>query len=107
MGALGCALGCGGDRAGGGTETAGASADESAARGAKVYLQYCTACHHTDPSRDGMVGPAVQGSPRELLEARVLRAEYPPGYTPKRETRAMTPLPQLADRIDDLAAYLK
>ena len=33
---------------------------------------------------DGSVGPAVAGASRELIEAKVLRGEYPPGYTPKR-----------------------
>jgi hypothetical protein len=31
---------------------------------------------------------------------------YPPGYKPKRDTRMMTPFPQLEGDIDDLAAYL-
>jgi len=49
----------------------------------------------------------VKGSSRELLEARVLRGEYPPGYTPKRDTAIMQPVPQLARTIPDLAAYLR
>jgi mono/diheme cytochrome c family protein len=71
-----------------------------------VYLVNCTACHNTDPALPGAVGPPVAGSPRELVEARVLRAQYPPGYTPKRPTHAMVALPQLAGSVDDLAAYL-
>jgi hypothetical protein len=60
-----------------------------------------------DPTLPGPLGPEVKGSPRDLIEARVLRAEYPVGYTPKRPTTLMQPLPQLAGNIDDLAAYLK
>lgn len=78
-----------------------------AARGRQVYLAQCIACHNSDPSRDGPLGPAIKGSSRELLEARVLRVEYPPGYTPKRRTTIMKPMPQLAASIDDLAAFLK
>jgi len=52
------------------------------------------------------VGPDVAGSSRELLEARVLHLSYPPGYKPKRATHVMTAMPQLAPKIDDLAAYL-
>ena len=48
-----------------------------------------------DPRTDGSLGPAVAGASLELLTARVLRAEYPAGYTPKRETRVMVPLPHL------------
>jgi mono/diheme cytochrome c family protein len=77
-----------------------------AERGRRVYAANCTACHHQNPELDGTLGPAVAGSSRALLEARVLGAEYPPGYTPKRETGLMVPLPYLAPQIDDLAAYL-
>ena len=45
-------------------------------------------------------------SPLELIEARVMRAEYPPGYTPKRTTKVMIPLPHLQAKLPELAAYL-
>ncbi len=81
--------------------------DESPAeRGRRVYRANCIACHHPDPSLVGVMGPPVQGASRELLEARLLRAEYPPGHTPSRETKLMQPLPYLAREIDALAAYL-
>jgi len=76
-------------------------------RGERVYQNVCIACHNADPSKDGVVGPAVAGSSRELLEARVVRGELPPGYTPKRQTGAMPAFPYLADQVDDLAAYLE
>jgi mono/diheme cytochrome c family protein len=77
-------------------------------RGRQVYLAQCsTACHNSDPSKDGPLGPAIKGSSRELLEARVLRGAYPPGYKPKRGTAIMQPMPQLASALDDLTAYLK
>ncbi|HKZ05283.1 MAG TPA: cytochrome c, partial [Methylomirabilota bacterium] len=85
------------------TATPAASAD----RGRQIWLGQCIACHHPDPSKDGPVGPAVKGSSPELLEARVVKGEYPPGYTPKRPTRAMPPRPDLAPTIPDLAAYLR
>ena len=77
------------------------------ARGRQVWLGQCVACHNPDPSKDGPVGPAVKGASRELLEARMLRGEYPPGYTPKRNTNVMPPRPDLAPNIPDLAAYLR
>jgi len=64
-------------------------------------------CHGPEPGRDGPLGPAVKGASRELLEARVLRGTYPPGYTPKRPTRVMPPLPALAADIPALADYLR
>ena len=64
-------------------------------------------CHGPDPAQAGPVGPAVKGSSRELLEAKVLRGAYPPGYTPKRSTKVMVPMPALAGEIGALADYLR
>lgn len=77
-----------------------------AARGRQVYLSVCTACHNADPTRDGSVGPASAGASRELLEAKLLRGEYPPGYVPKRPSRIMPQFQNLAGSLDDLAAFL-
>jgi mono/diheme cytochrome c family protein len=76
------------------------------ARGRQVYTAYCVVCHNPDPTRRGAAGPEIAGASRELLEARVVHGTYPPGYTPKRTTKAMTPLPFLAPKIADLAAFL-
>lgn len=75
-------------------------------RGRRVYLANCITCHSLDPTQPGSAGPEVAGASRALLEARVIHGTYPSGYTPKRATHAMVALPQLAERIDDLAAYL-
>jgi mono/diheme cytochrome c family protein len=75
-------------------------------RGRTIYQTQCTACHNSDPHKSGAIGPDVFGSSRELLEARVLRAEYPTGYKPKRETHQMAALPHLKGEIDSLTAYL-
>jgi len=42
-----------------------------------------------------------------LLEARILRASYPPGYKPKRSTHVMPAQPAVEPEIPALAAYLK
>lgn len=76
-------------------------------RGRQVWMANCVACHNPDPSKDGTLGPAVKGAPSTVLEARVLRAEYPAGYMPKRATKVMPPRPDLAAAIPDLAAYLR
>lgn len=78
----------------------------AAQRGRATYVSVCIACHAADPAADGALGPAVAGSSRALLEARVVHGTYPPGYRPKRDSNAMPPFPHLADRIDDLAAWL-
>src|SRR6266446_5105034 len=59
------------------------------------------------PTQAGPVGPPLKGSTRELLERKVLRGTYPPGYRPKRPTAVMPPQPQVANDIPALAAYLK
>jgi mono/diheme cytochrome c family protein len=83
------------------------SAEEPAvARGRAVYMSVCTACHNADPGRDGSVGPANAGASRELLAAKLLRGEYPPGYAPKRPTQVMPRFEHLAGSVDDLAAFL-
>ncbi len=84
----------------------GPAAGAAATRGRTLYLAQCTTCHATDPARTGPVGPAVKGASRELLEARILRGAYPPGYAPKRSSALMPPMPQLASSIGDLAAFL-
>ena len=78
-----------------------------AKRGERVYQNVCIACHNGNPNLDGAIGPAIAGSSRELLEARVVRGEYPQGYTPKRPGSLTMPrLDYLADQIDALHAYL-
>lgn len=83
------------------------SPEELIEAGRSVYNANCIACHGIDPTRDGALGPAVAGSSVELLEARVLRGEYPPGYEPKRPSRVMVALPHLEPKIPELAAYLQ
>ena len=75
-------------------------------RGKAIYQTQCIACHHPDPKKPGALGPDVFGSSKALLEARILKAEYPAGYKPKRETHTMVALPQLKYEIDALDAYL-
>ena len=84
--------------------------DEQAAlvkRGKVVFETNCTACHARDPRADGPVGPANACASTELLIAKLMRNEYPPGYKPKRDTQAMAPLPYLEKELPALAAYLQ
>jgi len=36
----------------------------AAERGRQVYLAHCIACHNTDPTQPGSLGPPIKGSPR-------------------------------------------
>jgi mono/diheme cytochrome c family protein len=81
--------------------------DGNAEHGRQVYLAQCITCHNADPSKAGPLGPPVKGVSRDLLEARVVRGAYPPGYKPQRDSAIMQPMPHLATAIPDLAAYLK
>ncbi len=76
-------------------------------RGRRAYVANCIACHNADPTMEGTLGPAVAGSSLALVEARVMRAEYPPGYTPKRPSALMPAQPYLKKDVPDLAAYLE
>jgi mono/diheme cytochrome c family protein len=78
-----------------------------AERGRQTFLAQCTACHNIDPAKPGPVGPELKGSSRELIEAKVLKGTYPPGYTPRRPTRIMQPIPAVAADIPALAEYLR
>jgi hypothetical protein len=55
---------------------------------------------------DGAVGPAIKGSALELVQARVLRGEYPAGYAPKRSTHIMQRLPLTEENVEAIHAFL-
>lgn len=85
--------------------------DPEVVQGERIYQVICVTCHDVDPNQDrgtqGTYGPAIAGSSLELLRMRVREVKYPEGYTPKRTTSLMTPLPYLNDQqIDQLYAYL-
>jgi len=76
-------------------------------KGKAVYNTLCIACHNPDPALAGAIGPEIKGASRDLLEARVLRAEYPQEYQPKRDTKMMPPMAHLANDIVHLTEFLK
>lgn len=80
--------------------------DPKVIAGKGVFLARCISCHSANPALDGPLGPAIKGSSLELLQARVLRGEYPPGYTPKRATKIMVKLPLTEDDVAHLHAFL-
>lgn len=94
------------EKGGPGSVAAVGNAGGDAARGKQAYLKNCMSCHGPDPAVDGPVGPKIVGASPALVEARVMRASYPPDYKPRRTTRLMQPMPQLAGQLADLSAYL-
>jgi len=82
------------------------SGDPAVARGKKIYRNICVVCHNADPNKAGALGPAIAGASRDLLEAKLLRGEYPAGYAPQRSTQQMPRFEFLEPNIEDIAAYL-
>ena len=78
-----------------GCSAGGPQLSEAAERGKTTYFTVCIACHNAKPTLDAL-GPPIAGASRELLEARVCTATYPPGYEPKRKSQAMPAFPHLA-----------
>ena len=100
LAALPALLACGGEK------EAASGADAAATRGKLVYANVCTACHNADPRQPGVLGPELAGASQALIEAKVLRNEYPPGYAPRRPSATMPKYEYLASSVPDLAAYL-
>src|SRR5262245_31612305 len=101
LGGCACAtLACGSSEPQAGADAA------AAARGRTVYENVCTACHNRDPREPGALGPELVGASLALIEAKVLRNEYPPGYAPKRPGATMPKYEYLAPNLADVAAYL-
>jgi len=91
------------------TEKAAAAQSDQvdrAKQGKSLYFANCIACHNTDPSKDGSVGPAISGSSEELLTLKVTQGTYPEGYHPKRTTKLMPPLPNLKADLPSLYSFL-
>ena len=82
------------------------SADPTVARGELIYRNVCTVCHNANPDLHGTIGPAIGSASRELLEAKLLRGEYPSGHTPKRDTQQMPRFEYLEPNLGEIAAFL-
>jgi mono/diheme cytochrome c family protein len=82
------------------------SQDPAVARGELIYRNICVVCHNADPGQEGTLGPVIVQATRALLEAKVLRGEYPAGYTPARDTRQMPQFQYLEPNLDDIEAFL-
>jgi len=86
--------------------SADAEREKILAKGKSVYLANCIACHNANPKLPGSLGPEVAGASTELLTARLVKGNYPEGYTPKRSSHIMQAMPHLQGDIDALSAFL-
>lgn len=75
-------------------------------KGKQVYIANCVSCHGADPKKDGSIGPAIWGSSLDLISHRVLTADYPEGYTPKRSSTIMASLPYLKKDLPAIYQFL-
>ena len=88
------------------SKQASTEAQKMIAAGKAVYYSSCIACHNADPSLPGPVGPDLTGSSIELIRSKVMEGTYPDGYSPKRPTKLMVPLPHLKEQIPAIHAFL-
>lgn len=88
-----------------------AHANADIAKGKRIYLSVCIQCHNKDPNLKGSIGPEIVDAPLEIMTAKVMTGKYPeklpPGFVPKRKTRAMRPLPQYKNDIPAIHAYVQ
>lgn len=81
------------------------------ARGEQIYQGTCIQCHNKDPNIDGPIGPRMVDAPLDVMYSKVMTGKYPdplpPGFVPKRKTRAMRPLPQFEKEIPLIHEYVQ
>lgn len=76
--------------------------------GKRLYIQRCTGCHNTNPSKAGSIGPDLYTTPREVFLSKVPKGTYPPGYKPKRTSKAMPKFKfLLTSQIDLIYNYIQ
>jgi mono/diheme cytochrome c family protein len=79
--------------------------------GKRIWLTTCTQCHNRDPNVKGAIGPEVIDAPLEVMHAKVMTGRYPdplpPGFVPKRTTKAMRKLPQFEKDIPKIWQYVQ
>lgn len=80
-------------------------------RGRKVWITTCNQCHNKDPNIKGAIGPEVVDAPIEVMLHKVETGLYPdplpPGFVPKRKTKAMRPLKQHVKDVPSIWMYVQ
>ena len=70
-----------------------------------TFKANCAICHGA--TGEGRFGPDIRGSDLELLNLKVTKGQYPDGYKPKRNTKAMPRFPHLYPKLPDVREYLQ
>jgi len=82
--------------------------EQQKADGRKLFITNCIACHSADPTRDGTVGPALRGTPFNVLKTKLIEGKYPEGYPGKRPISGSMPKYSFTDeQIRSMDAFLK
>lgn len=80
-------------------------------KGRRAYFSSCTQCHNKDPNLKGSMGPELVDVPLEVMMHKVKTGRYPEvlpkGYTPKRKTKLMRPLPKLEKDVPAIYAWIQ
>jgi mono/diheme cytochrome c family protein len=76
------------------------------ADGKTTFTTVCIRCHNANPTKQGAIGPAIACSSLPLVTSKVTTGTYPTGYKPKRSTKIMPKMPNLANKVDSLHLYL-
>lgn len=86
-------------------------AEVSIEKGRRLYLSHCIQCHNRDPNLKGSLGPEMVDAPLDVMTSKVMTGKYPeklpPGFRPKRSTRAMRPIPKLKEDIPSIHAWVQ
>jgi mono/diheme cytochrome c family protein len=84
---------------------------ETIEKGKRLYVANCLRCHNSDPNERGSIGPEVVDSPLSVMTSKIMTGKYPdplpPGFIPKRKSRAMMPIPRLQNDIPAIWAYVQ
>jgi mono/diheme cytochrome c family protein len=80
-------------------------------KGKRLYIANCLRCHNKDPNVKGSIGPEIVDAPYAVMYSKVMTGKYPdplpPGFVPKRKSRAMAAIPKLKADIPAIWHYVQ
>lgn len=81
------------------------------AKGKRLY-QTCIQCHNKDPNVKGPIGPELTDAPLSIMQWKVENgggypSTLPPGFVPKRKSKAMKKIPNLVKDVPHIYAWIQ